>query len=51
MIVIGGAEWGCSMRDGHTGGDPHVEYGFHRIIEQVRIKTDRRVDIYTQPAA
>jgi hypothetical protein len=48
-IIIGGHEWGCEMRD--WAKDPHVEYGFHRVIEEVKIKTDKRVDIYTTPAA
>ena len=48
-IVIGGAEWGCDMRDG-LGPDSHLEYGFHRIIDEIKIKTETRVDIYTSPA-
>lgn len=51
-LVVGGAEWGCVMSDDGHGDtvDNHREHGFHRLIDEVHIKSEKRVDIYTKPA-
>ena len=49
-IVVGGAEWGCVMTDGEEGRDNHMEFGFHRIIDSLDVKANKRVDLYTRPA-
>ena len=47
-LVVGGTEYGCVMSDSRR--PDHVELGFHRIIDRVEVKTEKRVDLYTRPA-